>query len=73
MKEREVEQIDIKFIKGREKFIFIYAIGREAELIKQFTRMAENLDLNFDFYDANVLTRQVRNKMTEYYKKLFEI
>lgn len=46
--------------KGAEYWLFIYNEGQETELLQHFAKFAHDERLNFSWYDAATLSRQVR-------------
>jgi len=57
----------IAFVKGNDHYVFVYDDTEcdRHELLRTFGRFAANADLNFTWYDAVVLTQQVREKIRD--------
>ena len=49
----------LSLAKGRQRFVFWYAPGRESEVLAAMLDYAERPELDFDFYDAAVLGYQM--------------
>ncbi|MBI2451855.1 hypothetical protein HYV50_02120 [Candidatus Pacearchaeota archaeon] len=60
----------ITLMKGNEGFIFRYEVGREEELLDSFLEYASNPNINFDWFDAAVLSYQLGRKMGNEERKL---
>lgn len=60
---REVNVLAL--IKGPERYVFIYDDESRAELLQQFGRFAGQGDLSFDWHDAVLLSRKVRQQKSE--------
>lgn len=57
------ENYGLAFVKGDERYIFIYTYETRKELLRRLGRLASNPDLSFTWYDAAVISQKVR-KMT---------
>jgi len=53
----------LSLVKGKHQYLFTYPEGLEDALIEQFIRWAEEADLNFDWFDAAVLSRQINRRL----------
>jgi hypothetical protein len=53
----------LSLVKGRERYLVRFAAGCEEEAITQLMRWAEDADLDFDWFDAAVLSRQIDQKL----------
>ena len=51
--------------KDDEKYLFVYADDQIAEVLRVFGRFATNCELSFSWYDAAVLSQQVRKRSGE--------
>ncbi len=49
----------LSLVKGRHRFVFQYASGREAELVGAFVGLANDPRSEFDWYDAAILSYQM--------------
>ena len=47
--------------KGNERYVFMYADNRRAEVLRTLGSYASNPELNFSWYDAAVLAKKVRD------------
>ena len=45
--------------KGRQHYVFRYSPGQESALLATLVRYAERPDLDFDFFDAAMLSYQM--------------
>ena len=50
--------------KGKEKYIWIWADGRESEVMQSIGKMAADRMLSLDWKDAARVVRSVRNELT---------
>ena len=55
----------IAYLKDDEKYLFVYADDQIAEVLRVFGRFATNCELSFSWYDAAVLSQQVRKRSGE--------
>lgn len=53
------ERRSLMLVKGRERFVFSYAEGREAELLAALVSLAEDPESSIDYYDAAALSFQL--------------
>lgn len=53
------ERKTLSLVKGRHRFVFQYACGREAELVGAFVGLANDPQSQFDWYDAAILSYQM--------------
>ena len=58
---RAVRQLAL--VKGEHRFVFRYAPGREADVIAGFADMASESDVDFDWFDAAVLSYQMGRRL----------
>ena len=49
--------------KGRQSYVFWYIPGRESALLASLLEYAERPDLDFDFFDAAVLSYQMGKRI----------
>jgi len=47
-------------VKGKERYLFLFHANRRDELLRTFGRWASNSQLSLTWYDAAVLSKQVR-------------
>ena len=47
-------------VKGKERYVFLFADSRQKELLGMLGRFASNTDLSFDWYDAARLSKMLR-------------
>jgi hypothetical protein len=50
----------LAFVKGEERYLFLYKDETRAETLKTLGRFASNPELSFSWYDAAVLSQRVR-------------
>jgi len=53
------EKRSLSLVKGRHHFCFRYEAGQESEVLSAMLEMVHNRDLNFDWFDAAVLSHQL--------------
>jgi len=53
----------LSLMKGRERYLVRCGVGDEEEAIAQLMRWAEDPDLDFDWFDAAVLSRQINQRL----------
>lgn len=58
-------QCQASLVKGRERFLVRCDAGNEEAAIAQLMRWAEDPDLDFDWFDAAVVARQINQKLME--------
>ncbi|MBW7905590.1 MAG: hypothetical protein LC135_03770 [Phycisphaerae bacterium] len=56
------EPRQLSLVKGRERYLFSYHRGQEAELIASFVRLAEDARCGFTWLDAAILSFQVERQ-----------
>ena len=49
----------LSLVKGRQRYVFWYRRGQESALLASLLEHAERPDLDFDFFDAAVLSYQM--------------
>jgi hypothetical protein len=52
----------LALIKGRERYVFVYDDASRPALVETFCRHAADPALNFNWFDAAVLTEQARRQ-----------
>ena len=52
----------LAFIKGEERYLFLYTDESRAETLRTLGRFASNPELSFSWYDAAVLSQRVRSE-----------
>jgi hypothetical protein len=55
----------ITLIKGEECYMFLYSESNRTELLRLFGRFADDDQLSFSWYDAAVLSKKVREGISE--------
>ena len=50
----------LAFVKGCERYVFLFDEDNRAEVLRTFGRFASNPELRFSWYDAAVLSHRVR-------------
>ena len=55
----------VSLVKGRERFLVRCEAGSEEAAIGQLMRWAEDPDLDFDWFDAAILSRQINQRLLE--------
>lgn len=64
----------IDLIKGKQRFYFKYEDGEEGKLIDAIVEMVQRRDLDFDWFDAALVTNQISEHTSkELLKHLKEI
>jgi len=53
----------LSLVKGKERFVFRYPIGRETDVIDAFAALAANRKSRFDWFDAAVLSYQMGRRL----------
>jgi hypothetical protein len=59
MEATQTEKRTLSLMKGRHHFCFRYEPGQEADILAAMLDMVHNRDLNFDWFDAAVLSHQL--------------
>lgn len=57
-------------IKGNETYIFIYDSNNRAETLRVLGKFASNPESNFSWYDAALLSQQIRQNHINFYRKI---
>ena len=52
----------LAFVKGEERYLFLYKDDTRSETLKTLGRFASNPELSFSWYDAAVLSQRVRSE-----------
>jgi hypothetical protein len=52
----------LALVKGDERFIFLYTDNNKSETLRTLGRFASDPNLNFTWYDAAVLSQQLRQR-----------
>ena len=55
----EPEERCLALVKGRERFVFRYAEGREADLLAVLVALAKDSESVFDWFDAAAMSFQM--------------
>ena len=58
-----VTTYQFSLVKGSERFYVRCAAGREEETIAQLMEWAEDPDMDFDWFDAAVMARQITQRV----------
>jgi hypothetical protein len=53
----------LSLVKGRDRYVFRYQAGREADIIAAFASMASDPSTPFDWFDAAVLSYQMGRRL----------
>lgn len=53
----------LSLTKGQHKYLFRYKSGREADIIAAFASMAADVEQDFDWFDAAVLSYQMGRRL----------
>jgi len=53
----------LSLVKGEHRYLFRYRPGHEAELIGAFARLASDVETDFDWFDAAVLSYQMGRRL----------
>jgi len=51
----------LALVKGEERFIFLFDDRNRDETLRQLARFAANPELDFEWYDAAMLSRKIRD------------
>ena len=54
--------IVLALVKGKERYIFLYDDANREETLRTLGRFASNPDLSFTWYDAAVLSQEIRKE-----------
>ncbi len=58
-----MEMRQISLVKGSHRFVFRYTSGSEPQIIDSFIELADDVNNDFDWFDAAVLSYQMGKKM----------
>ena len=50
----------LSLVKDGESYMFLYVDTEIAEVLRQFGRFAANVDLNFNWFDAAVMSQRMK-------------
>ncbi len=53
----------LSLVKGKHRYVFRYQPGREADIIASFAAMAADTEVDFDWFDAAVLSYQMGRRL----------
>jgi hypothetical protein len=53
----------LSLVKGRQRYVFCYTPGRESALLASLLEYAERPDLDFNFFDAALLSYQMGKRI----------
>lgn len=59
-----MELRQISLVKGAQRYVFRYSPGNEPEIIETFVDLADDIESEFDWFDAAVLCYQMGKQMT---------
>ncbi|NLE30611.1 MAG: hypothetical protein GX629_13175 [Phycisphaerae bacterium] len=59
-----MELRQISLVKGAQRYVFRYSPGNEPEIIETFVDLADDIESEFDWFDAAVLSYQMGKQMT---------
>lgn len=59
-----MELRQISLVKGAQRYVFRYSPGNEPQIIDTFVDLADDIDSEFDWFDAAVLSYQMGKQMT---------
>jgi hypothetical protein len=59
----EADACQYSLVKGQDRFLVRYDAGCEGATISQLMQWAEDPDLEFDWFDAAVLSRQINLRL----------
>jgi len=71
-KECRMKEIILSVRKGRELFIFSYESGQESELLEVLIEQADNPEINFDWFDAVMISSKVADDLIVQAKELLD-
>ncbi len=57
----DIEINVLALVKGEERFIFLFDDGNRDETLRQLARFAADPELDFNWYDAAMLSRKIRD------------
>lgn len=63
----------LSLTKGRQRFVFRYAVGRESELLAALVALADDPDSEFDWFDAAVLSYQLGHRRAEEFDSIAQV
>lgn len=55
----------ISLVKGSQRYVFRYTPGSEPEIIDAFIGLADDVESEFDWFDAAVLSYQMGKQMSD--------
>ncbi len=58
---KQIRQLSL--VKGKERYVFRYGAGQEAEVIDRFAALASDRGSDFDWFDAAVLSYQMGRRL----------
>ncbi len=58
-----MELRQIALVKGSQRYVFRYTPGNEPQIIDTFITLADDVDNEFDWFDAAVLSHQMGKQM----------
>ena len=53
----------LSLVKGDHRYVFRYRAGREGDIIAAFAEMASDVEQEFDWFDAAVLSYQMGRRL----------
>jgi hypothetical protein len=53
----------LSLVKGSERYVFRYPTGREGDVIDRFASLASDRSIDFDWFDAAVLSYQMGRRL----------
>ncbi len=60
----------LSMVKGRHRYLFRYAEGREGDLLASLVALADDPDSEFDWFDAAVLSYQMGQQRSRVFDAL---
>lgn len=67
-----MELRQISLVKGSHRYVFRYTPGNEPEIIDSFINLADDVDNEFDWFDAAVLSYQMGKHMHQRVDEMIE-
>ena len=58
---KQIRQLSL--VKGKERYVFRYSAGQEADVIDRFASLATDRGSDFDWFDAAVLSYQMGRRL----------
>ncbi|MDK1031829.1 MAG: hypothetical protein QGD94_07480 [Planctomycetia bacterium] len=60
---KDDDTLELSLVKGAHRYAFVYDEGMEEAVVEQLMAWAECDDLEFDWFDAAIMSRQINRKL----------